>query len=148
MKAQTTLLILLIIGIQASTQVECYTESDTYSTAISVDCSDRENYSPEIADYIPIKKIRVALHIFQKEDEENKENFDADDLDVIYEIFDYVNAVYANLDPVSPGTSIYIPDSRVQFVLDESNIFFWQDDDDWDWSCGFCHDKAEDIYDE
>lgn len=48
---------------------------------------------------------------------------------------------------MDPGTSIYIADSRVQFVLDDSNIFFWQDDSDWDWSCTMCASKANDMLD-
>lgn len=126
----------LFISLGYSQVEECLTEDDEFSPAMAIDCADRENYSPANPDYIPIKYVRLALHIFQKEDGP-EENFTDDDLDIIHDIFDGVNEVYANLDPVDPGTSAYIPDSRIQFVLEDENIFFWEDDDDWDWDVVF-----------
>jgi|GEM_PF-3303167 len=135
----------MITSLNLFSQDDCYSEDDTYSSSLAIDCADRENYSPINSDYIPIKYVRVALHVMQKED--GSGNFTSSDLSIIYEIFDYVNDIYADLDAVSPGTSAYIPDSRVQFVLEEENIFFWQDDEDWDWSCGLCGTKADDMLD-
>jgi len=85
---------------------ECgYVNSDEPLLLLSSDCDNRDNYSPYDPAITPVIYVRVALHILQ--DASGEENFQdiLTHTTFLVDMLDDVNTRYANLLPVSPGTS-------------------------------------------
>ncbi len=105
------------------------------------DCEISSNYIPTIPEHNPIKKVRLILHIFQKND--GSGNFQQTEKDISWirsQIFREVNSIMANLPPMKLETnSKHIKDSRIRYHLD--TILFHQDDFAWDMKCDK-HGKA------
>lgn len=115
----------------------------------STSSSNNAEYTPTSGD--DIYTVRVVLHIIQKEDPANPENFRADvpeHWDYLLSMFDptgspggpTVNDIYANTQPQAHNGIIdplVVADTRVRFEL--MDILFHQDDIGWYNESG-CHD--------
>ncbi|MCS6905880.1 MAG: hypothetical protein RML72_12690 [Bacteroidia bacterium] len=102
-----------------------------------VDCQDTQNYVPDNPLYTPLFRVRLVLHIFQKDDGSGNFKSTPADLKFINWIIEQVNDKYRNLDTFRlPTSSIYIRDSRVTFVVD--TILFHRDTYAWDL---YCHNR-------
>jgi hypothetical protein len=98
-------------------------------------CQETQAYIPEDPFYTPLFRVRLVLHIFQKDDGTGNFTNTPQDLEFLDWMMTQVNAKYRQLDrPRLPTLSAYIPDSRVTFVVD--TIFFHQDSYAWDLYCG------------
>ncbi|RYD81711.1 MAG: hypothetical protein EOP53_05670 [Sphingobacteriales bacterium] len=114
-------------------------------------CNNTENYIPYNPKYTPVKRIRLAIHIFGKDDGSGNLQNTPEHLDYIQKVFNHVAWFYNNLDTMRPASPLYsyISDSRIRFVID--TIFFHQNTDDWDfrkYTAKFSAQKNDTIYSE
>lgn len=142
------LLLISILTCKISFGQECLFDSvsEPYSL-ISSECLNEENYTPIEGNWVPIKYVRIAIHVFQRTDGSGNFQDNPSDRAYIESVVDDINEVFADIEEPTYGTTPWITESKIQFVLED--IFFWDGDNaDWDWSCGSCSTKANDIYDE
>ncbi len=102
-------------------------------------CDNSIKYAPDPLhpELTPIKYIRVVVHILQKEDANDRDNFTVADLDVIKSWFDGpegINHFWANLCPSSDDSSPDIQDSRIRAINTGTigtDVFFHPDNKGW-----------------
>lgn len=106
--------------------------------ALSIACGVSINYAPLIAEHTPVKRVRIALHVFQKDD--GTGNFQNTPEHIAY-LEGVVNSTNIQLTELGPqqievngvlepyGTSPYIMDSRIQLEL--VGIYFHPHTSDW-----------------
>lgn len=127
-------------------QSYCYTDSISdvlkngncnsyiFNITYSNECDSSINYAPVIKEHVPIKRIRLVIHVFQKSDISNPQNFqnNTTDKNILKDIINRVNTTYSDLAIMNPNpnNSPYIYDSRVRFLVD--TIFFYRDDIAWE----------------
>ncbi|MBS1570369.1 MAG: hypothetical protein JST45_13155, partial [Bacteroidetes bacterium] len=106
--------------------------------ALSTACGVSINYAPIIPDHTPVKTVRIALHVFQKDDGTGNFQNTPDHIAYLEGVVNSTNTQLANLGPqqievngaLQPyGTSPYIIDSRVRLSL--VGIYFHPHDSDW-----------------
>jgi hypothetical protein len=88
-------------------------------------------YLPFIAEQVPIKYMRVAIHVFQHPSGEDSFHDRPADRQFLETTINRVNRLLTNLAPMKPEnspdiTTSYIPDARIQLHLD--TIYFWADE--------------------
>jgi hypothetical protein len=110
-------------------EFECHTDAQSMSSG--ADCTDLSTYIPQLTD--PVKTVRIAFHVMQKESPNEKENFDENDqdhvdflmgvFDRLKSLFSFCNVQWCECDWQSTG---YIRDSRIRFELED--IYYHRDD--------------------
>jgi len=141
-------IIFQLVYVTVSAQGLCLLVTDSVFTAnkTHVACAEWKDYISVDPDLIPLKRIRVSVHILCKEDTlGNGSELDIygnfaptqANRDLIRNVFEHASGpqtplsqiqgcgdVYANLSPFQlPNSSEYIRDSRIRFVVD--SIYFW-----------------------
>jgi hypothetical protein len=112
-------------------------------------CSKAANYIPFEPEYYPTKTLRVAFHIFQKDDGSGNFQDTPADRAILQSFMDEVNRRYASLDPHDPPVnSPHITDSRIHFSLER--IFFHRDSLAWNMDdngpCGPYNSCGQKLY--
>jgi hypothetical protein len=95
--------------------------------------------NPELIEHLPIKYIRVVVHVLQREAPLSPENFTSADASLISDMFNHpslgLNAFYGNLcDSPNDNVPVPISDSRIRFVNNAEegvDLFFHQDNEGW-----------------
>lgn len=117
-------------------------------------CENSIKYAPDPIhpELTPVKYIRAVVHILQKEDPNDRDNFTEEHINVIKSWFDGpegINHFLANLCPTSDDYSPDIPDARIRIInegIPGFDVFFHPDNDGWGTSlrpvyscpCGDC----------
>jgi len=117
-------------------------------------CENSLKYAPdpEHPELTPIKYVRTVVHVFQKEDPNDPDNFTVEHLDVIKSFFDGtggINDFLGNLCPAPDDSSPDISDARFRLINTgtlDYDVFFHQDNRGWGTSiysvpncpCGQC----------
>ncbi|MCX6352144.1 MAG: M12 family metallo-peptidase [Bacteroidetes bacterium] len=86
-------------------------------------CNNYQGYIPYPQLHMPIKKIRLAVHVIQKGDGTGNFRQDsAKELKFFAAVLNHANGAYINVDTLHPYTGkeklAYIPDSRIRLVVD------------------------------
>lgn len=106
-------------------------------------------YIPYISEYMPIKRVRIVLHILQRDDASGNFQENPQDLAFINRILNHTNGILKDLDSVRPNTKNIqrrVRDSRVQFIVD--TILFHQDSKMYDFkqNCGDYNTHIHDTF--
>ncbi|MBX3103053.1 MAG: hypothetical protein KF690_11130 [Bacteroidetes bacterium] len=103
--------------------------------------ADWQSYVPYPPAQWPVKRIRLVAHIIVPPD---SSHIFPDTVDGRYKIMGLIQDAsykYRHLQPMRlPTASAYIPDGRVEFVLEYAHIFY-HPRADWDWSVHNTHSK-------
>ena len=88
-------------------------------------------YLPFIAEQVPVKYLRVAIHVFQHTTGDDSFHDRPADRQFLENTISRVNHLLANLKPMEPEnspdiTTNFIPDARIRLHLD--TIYFWVDE--------------------
>jgi Secretion system C-terminal sorting domain len=124
-------------------------------------CESSLKYAPdpEHPELTPVKYVRTVVHVFQKEDPSDPDNFTEDHLDVIKSFFDGaggINDFLGNLCPAPDDSSPDISDARFRLVNTGTlnyDVFFHPDNRGWGTSyysvpncpCGQCCSDPDDC---
>lgn len=110
-------------------------------------CSDPYTYIPHQPQYTPIKRLRLVVHVFGKDDGSGNLQNTPEQVEFIGKIFNHVNWFYTEPELMKPASPLYkhIPDSRIRFVID--TILFHEDTDAWDFKkyVGRYNEKRKDT---
>ncbi|MGZ5245197.1 MAG: hypothetical protein ACXWD4_14855 [Bacteroidia bacterium] len=95
-------------------------------------CNHAEAYIPDLPQYSPIKRLRLVVHVFGKDDGSGNLQNTPEQVAFIGSILNHVNWFYTEPELQKPASPKYwqIPDSRIRFVAD--TILFHQNTDAWD----------------
>lgn len=115
---------------QSDVPYSCHSKN-TIENPVNVGCTDFTDYIPGATD--PIKTIRIAFHVLQKEAPSEKDNFDENvtaDVNFLNGVFNRINALFSlcNVQWCNCG---YVNglnqtrDSRIRFELD--GIYYHRD---------------------
>ena len=102
-------------------------------------CENSLKYAPDPKhpELTPIKYVRTVVHVFQKEDPNDPDNFTVEHLDVIKSFFDGtggINDFLGNLCPAPDDSSPDISDARFRLINTgtlDYDVFFHQDNRGW-----------------
>lgn len=86
--------------------------------ALGIACGASYSYAPLIADHVPIKTVRIALHSFQNDS--GGDNFRSDNVEHMAYLAGAITSInnrLGNLGELIIGDSPYIQDSRVRVVV-------------------------------
>lgn len=96
-------------------------------------CNNFMQYAPIVPQYMPIKTVRLVMHVFQKDDGTRNFQDTPADRAILQSAITSINGFFSNVEslsnPVSNCPSETILDTRIRFQL--SDIFFYQDSDAW-----------------
>ena len=84
-------------------------------------CNNFAGYIPYVPELMPLKRIRVVIHVFQRDDGSGNFENTPEDIAFIKKILYHTNGVFFNLDTMRPYPAISYrktPTSRIEFVLD------------------------------
>src|SRR5689334_13055508 len=70
-------------------------------------CNNTENYIPRQPQFLPIKKIRLVLHIFAKADGSGNLQNTPEHKEFIGRIMNHLNWFYRETEPLNPATKAY-----------------------------------------
>jgi hypothetical protein len=98
-------------------------------------CNLSDSYIPIATEYTPVKKVRLSIHIMQKNDGTgNFQNIPEHKDWIQNQIMRDVNLKMEHLDRMKiPTASRYIQDSRIRYIVD--TIYFHRDLLGWDMYC-------------
>lgn len=91
-------------------------------------CDLRDNYSPILSEHNPIITVRIAFHVFQKNDGTANFQNNTTDKQYLQNIVNNANSRLSNLGALNIGNSPYIQDSRIRLLVDK--IYFHPHDED------------------
>ena len=117
----------------------------------AISCKDDKGYIPYQPDYMPVKRVRLVFHFFQKEDGSGNLRDVPAQRRYIASIVNHFSGMYKSTEPMRPvangKTPAYIPDTRIRFVVD--TILFHRDDEAWNFKevvTGYGKDKKDSFY--
>ncbi len=125
MKYFIVLSTLLLLSISLKAQKE---HKDIQPVFGKCNCANYEGYIPYIPELMPLKRIRIVIHVFQRDDGSGNFQNTPEDLAFIGKILNHTNGILNTLDTMRPYPPVWYrktPSSRVQFVAD--TILFHQD---------------------
>lgn len=97
---------------------------------------DVESYIPYNAAYFPMRRVRIALHIFSKDDGSGNLPDNAAAREYINRVINHCNWSYADIEKPRPASQdsayVLIRDSRIRFILD--TVYYHYDTDAWDFA--------------
>jgi len=126
-----------------SINYECFTSSQTLQPIVfgnTPSCNDFTNYIPNSAS--PTLTYKLRYHFFNNSDPNISGPFDfTADWPLIQAQIAQLNNTLANLQPptlpVTPPAPL-IPNSKIQFTLDPSSVFYYKDPLAWPMTSGSC----------
>lgn len=104
-----------------STQIfsqQCEMPGGSHARSTTENCNDIDLES------IPVKKIRITIHVFQKDDGSDNIPDNSTGEDWIEDAVDQTNAWMRQMGTYNQNPSASIDDSRIEYDL--KNIYFWQ----------------------
>lgn len=126
LRVSTTILAALVISASAFAQ-----PADRENSKVpEPDCSTSIGYAPVHPAEVPIKKIRLALHVFQKDDGADNFQDTPEHREYLRLVIAAANKRFRALGRLNMGTSPYLSDARVEVVL--QHIYYHPHTADWD----------------
>lgn len=97
-------------------------------------CDKLESYIPYQADYTPIRRVRLIVHIFQKDDGSGNLPNTPEVKEYLQRVFNHMQWFYSQTEYMNPYPADkkydQIVDTRIRFVVD--TVLYHRNTDDWD----------------